>query len=449
MIKRILKEIYRIKARGIIGLVIGEVFLLFLLLGWEESVQRPVDAVKEEFMLPELFITSDKEYTDANKEEYFTCKYTLTNTKRKYCFSGVKGKIKGRGNSTWSEFEKKPYKMELDMQRDILGMGEERDWVLLSNPLDRTMLRNEIALGIADILEMEYTSKSQWCHLYWNDEYLGIYQLCESVKTGRNRVNIEKNGTSDKNYVGYFLEIGGEIEGAPFEPVGKNGDWGELYGIEVLYPGKDVITDVERENAYQYLQWANSVILNKDWSGIEALVDVDSFVNWYLTNEIMLNADMGWSMFAYIPEDSKLHLGPVWDFDQSCGISVSTGMGVETWDPCLTVHNLWFESLQEMDEFQELVYLKWMENKEEIEQFLLLEQEKAIYYKNDIDANFERWDVLGTDGWRIIEEVAEFKTYEDNTAYLFDWLQRRIAWMDSEISNYAQKANCLNEISAE
>ena len=237
--------------------------------------------------------------------------------------------------------------------------------------------------------------------------------------------------------MGYFLEIGGGVEGVNFEPVGREHDWGEYCNITVLYPGEDIITEAERENAYTYLQWVNSVILNKDWAGINALVDVDSFVNWYLTNEIMLNTDMGWSMFAYIPEDNKLHLGPVWDFDQSCGISTLSGSGVETWTPCPPLQNAWFETLMEMDEFRELLYVKWMENKEEIALFLAMEQEKASYYQNDINANFERWDVLGElGGWRMTEDVAKLETYEENTAYLFDWLQRRTDWMDSEIRNY-------------
>ena len=87
---------------------------------------------------------------------------------------------------------------------------------------------------------------------------------------------------------------------------------------------------------------------------------MDTFVDWYLTNEIMLNTDMGWSMFAYIPEDNKLHLGPVWDFDQSCG-STNFGRndnGVETWVPCPPIRNAWLDTLAEMEEFQELVYIE-------------------------------------------------------------------------------------------
>lgn len=429
--------IYGIKVRSIIGTILGEFILLFLILAWQESVQKSINMGRQsDLLLPELYIISDYGYTDVTRDEYFNCKCTLTNTKRKYCFSIINGKIKGRGNSTWEEFNKKPYKIKFDKPQDIFGMGAARDWVLLSNPLDRTMLRNEIAFGIAEILDMEYTSECQWCHLYWNDEYLGIYQLCEPLETGRNRVNIEKNSTSDKNYVGYFLEIGGGVEGVNFEPVGREHDWGEYCNIKVLYPEEDTITEIQRENAYTYLQWVNSVILNKDWAGINALVDVDSFVNWYLTNEIMLNTDMGWSMFAYIPEDNKLHLGPVWDFDQSCGISILTGIGVETWTPCPSIPNAWFETLMEMDEFKELVYIKWMENREEIALFLEMEQEKASYYQSDINVNFERWDVLGMPGWRMTEEVAKLETYEENATYLFDWLQRRTEWMDSEIRNY-------------
>ena len=437
MKKGFLRVIYEKKIQSLIWIIAGEVLLFLLISGWQESVQKPVFAEKPDLLLPELYILSANEYTDITREEYVSCKCTLTNTKRKYCFSIINGQIKGRGNSTWEEFNKKPYKIKFDRPQDLLGMGADRDWVLLSNPLDYTMLRNEIGFGIAEILDMEYTPKSQWCHLYWNDEYLGIYQLCEPVETGRNRVNIEADSTSNKNYVGYFLEIGGGVEGVNFEPVGREHDWGEYCNITVLYPGEDIITEAERENAYTYLQWVNSVILNKDWAGINALVDVDSFVNWYLTNEIMLNTDMGWSMFAYIPEDNKLHLGPVWDFDQSCGISTLSGSGVETWTPCPPLQNAWFETLMEMDEFRELLYVKWMENKEEIALFLAMEQEKASYYQNDINANFERWDVLGElGGWRMTEDVAKLETYEENTAYLFDWLQRRTDWMDSEIRNY-------------
>ncbi len=388
-----------------------------------------------EFVLPELFITAGQEYTEVERETYLASSYRMTNTDLRYCFEGLPGEVRGRGNSTWTEFAKKPFKIKFSKRQDIFGMGDDKEWALLSNSMDHAMLRNEIAFGIADIMGLSYTSDCQLCHLYWNEEYLGVYLLCETVETGINRVDIETDYDPEEIMVSFFLEMGGGLGGFRLAPIeGSPRNWGENFSVEIRYPEPEEVTKHQAEYIDAYMQLVNEAIFSKDWQSITDLIDVDSFAGWYLTNEIMLNGDMGWSMFGYMPKDGKLYLGPVWDFDQSCGSSETGGAAVDTWQPDTSSQNLWFDTLMEMEEFQEIIVSKWEENKEEIEIFLAAEQAKAEVFSEDMDANFERWHVLGNeDQWRMRAEVAGFTTYEENAAYLFDWLKRRLYWLDSEI----------------
>ncbi len=389
-----------------------------------------------DYTLPELFITSGEGYADVERGEYLTCSYRMTNTNFRYCFDGLPGEVRGRGNSTWTEFEKKPYKIKFSERQDIFGMGDDKEWALLSNTMDHAMLRNEIAFGIADIMGLSYTSDCQLCHLYWNEEYLGVYLLCETVETGINRVNIETDYDPEEIMVSFFVEMGGGVNGFPLSPVeGSDRNWEENFSVAILYPEEEVITKHQEEYMDAYMQLVNNAIFAKNWQSITDLVDVDSFAGWYLTNEIMLNGDMGWSMFGYMPKGGKLYLGPVWDFDQSCGSSETGGEAVDTWQPDTSSQNLWFDTLMEMEEFRAVIASKWKENKEALELFLTAEEEKAKHLSGDMDANFDRWHVLGVEEqWRMREEIAEFTTYEEHVSYLFAWLRRRIHWLDSEIS---------------
>ena len=56
-------------------------------------------------------------------------------------------------------------------------------------------------------------------------------------------------------------------------------------------------------------------------------------------------------------------------------------------------------------------------------------------YRKDIEANYERWDVLGRAEWRMLDEIGKLKTYDENVDYLFEWLGHRIDWINNELGN--------------
>ncbi len=271
----------------------------------------------------------------------------------------------------------------------------------------------------------------------WHTDQRGLYLLCELVETGINRVDIEIPFDTEDIDINFFLELGGELNGFPLSPVeGADTNWGDYFSCEIIYPVNNVITRHQEEYIYAYMQLVNEAILTRNWESIIDLVNIRSFADWYLVNEIVLNAHIGWSMFAYKLQVDKLYLGPLWDFDQTCGVSISCGPDYETWYPASKTQNTWFNTLLEMDEFKALLASRWKECLPEIQHFLAEEQQKSILYQKDIAANFERWPALGTTVWRMRKEIGDFDTYEENTAYLFDWLENRIEWLSSELGSY-------------
>lgn len=64
--------------------------------------------------------------------------------------------IRGRGNSTWKN-EKKPYKIKLDKKANVLGLGENKHWVLLVNVADKTVIKDRLVGVLGDQLGFEYT----------------------------------------------------------------------------------------------------------------------------------------------------------------------------------------------------------------------------------------------------------------------------------------------------
>lgn len=389
-----------------------------------------------DFLLPEIHIISNADLQNVDRWEYNACEITITNTTLNHCLKQVPGFFRGRGNSTWEKFEKKPYKIKFEDRQNLFGMGADKDWILLSNSVDYTLMRNEIALNLGMIFDLPYTSQCQWVHLFYNDEYQGLYLLCEQVETGINRIDIEIPYEPDDIDISFFLELGGGLDGFTV-PLVENAEnnWEDYFSCQIVYPEEDVLTKHQYEYMYTYIDLVNTAILTKNWQELTELVDIQSFADWYLVNEIMLNGDMGWSMFAYKPQGEKLYLGPIWDFDQSCGVSIRGGTDYETWYPVTGSQNAWFNTLIEMDEFKLLLKDRWVEKLPEIQTYLKTESEKASIYHADIKANFDRWPTIGTTSWRIQEEIGELKTYEENVTYLFDWLHHRIEWIDKELSS--------------
>ncbi len=369
-----------------------------------------------------------------SREEYLGATVSMTG---KWAFSGVSATIRGRGNSTWEEFEKKSYRLKFDKRHDLMGMGAAKDFVLNACPMDISLMQNYAALKLAAAIGSDYATECGFAQLYLNGAYEGLYLVSERIEEDRERLDIG-DGKSGATDVGYLVEFGGNVDiaGKPFFRMYPVEVYGEFYAWRNFFFGVIKSPDVEVCNQAQlnyisnYINRVNEAILRGHYDTFASLCDVDSFVDYALVNQLFLNNDMDFSLYMYKEAGGKLRLGPVWDFDQACGNSIKAGSGYEGWR--VNEHISWVSSLMEMPKFRELFLNKWVECYPMICAMPADIIAKAKHMEKAIARNYERWQVIGQPYWRMTEEAATFTTYDEFLNRLAKWLENRIAWIDKQ-----------------
>lgn len=221
--------------------------------------------------------------------------------------------IKGRGNSTWG-YEKKPYRLKFSKKISLLGESEDKSWVLLANYLDKSFLRNRLAFYLGSISNLDYTPSTHFVELMLNGRYNGTYELTEKIKVSENRVNVGKDG--------FLVEIDALASKEPDAVYFTT----EHIDQPVNIKEPEVVVDDEN---YTYIKdfvcKAEKALYSDNFTdpenGWQKYLDMDSFVEWYLINEISRNND-AWrwsSTFLHLKRGGKLMMGPIWDFDRSFG----------------------------------------------------------------------------------------------------------------------------------
>ena len=164
------------------------------------------DPPAKEYAIPIIWIDTDGAAPIRDKDNYVNG--TIKVSDPKGYFSDVKEfearmKIKGRGNSTWG-MPKKPYKIKLEEKAEILGIPKDKEWVLLANYADKSLLRNITAMEMSRILGFRWTPVMISVEFYLNGEYQGVYVFTEHKKVSKNRVNIDTENDS------FYIEIENE-----------------------------------------------------------------------------------------------------------------------------------------------------------------------------------------------------------------------------------------------
>ncbi len=265
--------------------------------------------------VPTLFIdvaSGGMEYIHQEKGNEETGTLRLYTPEGDLVVEGSLESIKGRGNATW-DWWKKSYSLTLSRETDLLGMGQAQRWILLANGYDASNLKNKVSYDLAKAAGMAYSPDSQWVDLYLNGEYAGVYLLCERNEVHPQRVDIPLENS--------FL-------------ISREGE-GRL--IEQNYPYVDLTmgafrihhSSLEKNQLEAMWQSVENALLAED--GVDPrtgkhwteLIDLDSWVEKYLIDEIAANHDGGCisQYFYYNGEDpsGKIYAGPVWDMDITFG----------------------------------------------------------------------------------------------------------------------------------
>ncbi len=424
--------------------------------------------------LPVFSINTEGGVNITTKEYYINCEITLLDTETGNNLAGAIAEIKGRGNSTWNTFTKKPYKFKFDKKQNLFGYGNEKTWVLLADAKDYSLIRNMLALNAGlSLSELDSTSKGQSVELYLNGVYKGVYYLCEQIQVKENRVNIaeEEEGIKPED-VGYLIEMdawAADSSNKYLDNCTKEGDvFVKINGGQrpfVIKDPEDVFLDddgnfdAEKAKPYLdyiqgYLQKVHDAITSKDYARICELIDVKSFAQAYIIFEWFNNPDTDYSSVYFykdadiLNEDgtytySKLVCDPLWDFDMSIGnVSHRNNEGNFTSNEELWTanKNTWFKNLLSIDEFRNLVAQELVDNEATLKASIA---DTIAYARAHADAykkNFTVWtDLIGNlnasnqqGGWSVPNYLRELKTWEDHLVYIENYLEEAYAYLKTQ-----------------
>lgn len=448
--------------------VINETTVTYETLGADkEAKQKFEKKIDKETDLPVINVTTNGEKV-TSLETYVSCVVDVFSCDKSMEIDEASAGIKVRGNS--SAFygdvnqilhNQVPYRIKFDEKRSMLGLNdgaECKSWVLLKSDWD--LIRNDIAFrfGRAIMSGNSYCTDSQFVHLYINDEFKGVYVLCEQNQVNKHRVNISEpvegyTGTD----IGYFLELDHDalrelnnffvnvdycaaevtdIDGTTrrFVPA-EYSIKSDLYSQEQIdfidkYLNnvfKIVYEACENEKYYafdeNYDLVASSYTNAKDT--INAVVDMRSIVDMYILYEIVHDYDCGEGSFFMCVDFSaeskcpKLQFTSPWDFNWAYDGGVNRYYAA-AFNAASFVRdkgdrsNPWFILLMKQDWFVELVKDKWTEMYNDGTLRGCIKEETAILEKYDKDLN---------------------KSADYATACAFDlfkWINKRLDWLDMQ-----------------
>ena len=394
------------------------------LVGHDGTIFEFILRVKGFTGLPIVYIETENSAPVVSKDEYLKARIRIVEdieTKGPGDIFESSVKIKGRGNSTWT-MPKKPYKLKFDEKISILGEPADKEWVLLANYTDKTSLRNETAFDFGRMSNLDYTSRTHFVELVINGIYNGTYQLGEQLKISHDRVNVGDNG--------YLLEIDGKagVDDVTFKV-------NHIYQpINIKDPDIEIGGD-----AYNYvvkfLQVADSTLFGESFRdpsiGYRKYIDIESFVDWYLINEIAKNADAFFHTSCYmnLSVDDKLKMGPLWDFDIAFGnidyTECDSPIGFYIRD--VPWFHRFFEDKYFIDKVKER-FIYFYNNRHEIYSKI---NDNANYLKHSIIENNNKWNTLYVYTW---PNNTILGSYENEVQYLKDWLEKRFVWLNEQFS---------------
>jgi hypothetical protein len=367
-------------------------------------------------------------------------------------FSG-RIKINMRGSSSLT-FTKKGYGFhtiaEDDSNRKIslLGMPEEHNWILHGPFSDKSLMRNALSYSIGEDAG-HYSPRTRFIELFLHSgtsqlrksDYLGVYVLTERIKIAPGRVDLEELDSHHDSYPevsgGYIFKIDRLNSGESGFRTRRHNRFG------FVRPDEATITNSQRNYLISYLDSLESALFGTNFrdpeNGYAKYLDVRSFIDMHLITELAKEIDgFRLSSFFYKDRQGKVHAGPLWDFNLSFG-NAEYNQGYLT--------SGWYYSLLSDNDYSRGWYKRMFQDPDFTRQYRRRYQSLRLtafsearllgrinnYYDQLLEAqkrNFERWDIMGIyiwPNWFIAQ------TWQEEIAWMTDWVKQRLKWMDSQL----------------
>lgn len=390
--------------------------------------------------------------------------------------------IEYRGSTSQDLFPKKPFGLELwvdSTQKSrkvaLLGMPEEADWVLNATYNDKTLMRDVLSYDLANRMG-RYATRTRYCELMLNNQYHGLYILMEKIKRDKNRVDVSSLKTTDNSgddvTGGYILKID-KTEGSVSRSWRTNiinGLQTFTIPIQIEYPKIADITEAQFNYIKNYVTDFETSLLSTDFKNPKAkwreLVDLDSFIDYFLITEFTKNVD-GYRLSTYFYKDKnskggKLKMGPAWDYNLAFGNAyyhegyVTSGWQYKVNDLAIVAKDVnflspnWWGQFVEDSTFRYRVANRWSilrKNVLSTERINNWIDSTATVLQPAMVRNNNRWTgVLGKNIWPNYYVGA---TYQDELNWMKEWIRQRGVWLDGQLKVWGQPLANEEEIVSE
>ena len=381
---------------------------------------------------PTLTIHTSDGVIPYEKETYITAMFTLIDEDGATVLSEP-GKIRERGNSSRT-FPKRPYNIKFDEKQQIsVSSAKAKNWYLVANYTDKTLLRNLLALEISRRFQMAFTPYAQTVDVLLNGEYKGAYLITDALKVENGRIELDEM-TSDDNSGealtgGYLLEVDAHADEEISWFTSSSG-----IPVTIHYPADDEITSQQ----HAYIEEA----FNKMESDWETYLDMNTFLRHFLINELAGNIDIYWSVYMYKHRsDDIFYTGPVWDFDfafENSKFIYPTNASSDF------LYRSGGHSAGTMKDFADKIIIENESAREqliqiwsELRQTSITEQQFMDYIDAQV-ADLEQTKDLNFMRWPILNEAIDigslvWGSYEAEVENVRRYLSERIAWLDSKL----------------
>lgn len=376
--------------------------------------------------------------------------------------------LRYRGNSSFNVSKKKPFsfrtlkypysKSSKKDRVEILGMGKDNNWALLAPYSDKSMMRDLLAFEVSRPW-MEYTPQGRFCEVFLDGTYYGVFILCEVVSKGRHRLDLKKPGKKGDALTGdYLMEVDYDDDVnyvSKFHPVSalgvaykdrfihfqyKSPDYDNLDDAQICYINSRID---EMEQVLASAQFADPV------NGYSKYIDVMSFIDYQIAMELSHNIDAYRKSAKFYKRrdsvDGRFKM-VVWDNDLSYGnCRIRQAWRTDTWaysnNDTLYLNKedflvpFWWYRLNSDEFYTAQFRARWAQyrqsNLREDRLMAVIDSMATMLTSHGaVQRDSQAWPHWGVYVWPIYYIASD---YEDEIAYLKQWIRRRMEWMDSQL----------------
>ena len=361
-------------------------------------------------------------------------------------------RIRVRGNSSrW--FEKSSYSIKtVEESGDyrnvaVMGMEKHHEWVLNGPYLDKSLMRNYMAMNLSGEL-MEYAPDVRYCEVVVNGEYKGLYLMMETVSRGKGRIDIEKPNKT-RNITGYIIELDNDSVQPPtaLDNFTKYASiLRERAFFDIVYPGKLNLTPELQDYIERDVSAFEKALYSFDYDslryGYPVKTDVDQFVDYFIIMEVFMQYDVG-NRSTFFYKDINGRFKPcVWDFNNSLdNAAINLELDDYHISGFFSIQSPWFWMMLKEEDFIDQIIREYRSLREGILSDDSLKEyirDTGAYLGSAVDRNFAVWGYTFEPQnlqWnnKLIPDERNPSSYEEAVQQMENTLLDRVDWLDKHI----------------